>query len=267
MPHRKLYKCSIALIASFLIQCNLQPQIPTAAKDIPLFISSNTVNAASFQALEAQELFSQAYSFYIQARPMTALGEGSKPYAEAIRSISQAVTMEPENVDYLLLASQIYRGKGGLSFAKEYFTRAEFLLQKKILEHPDSIGANLDYAVLCYAGDVRYWPNYDDYLKKAKQAARHVISLCEKEKDTKDVQLPLAFAHLILGNSKKCEQNLEIATNSTCKFYHELFLDTVKKEKWFWPTKNADKEFLLYYMTDSGRNSSLPRRIENADKE
>ena len=210
-------------------------------------------------SLAAQEFFQQAYAAYCTARPMTAQGAGSKPYAEAIGAIAQATALEPENVDYLLLASQIYRGKGGIPYAKEYFSRAENILQEQLLTQPDSIDANLEYAILCYAGDVRYWPDYDSYREKAKKHAEHVISLYKKadqnpQKDSND-QIPLALAFLIKGDNASCEKLLAAMEHPTAEFYYELYEETVKKKEWFWSVKDAGKEFLLYYMTDPNRHN------------
>ena len=164
-------------------------------------ISSNRKALKPSFSTESRELFLQAYLSYSEARPMGALGKGSEPYAGAIHAIAQAVAMEPENVDYLFLASQIYRGKGGVSMAKDYFLRAEKLLQERIKKNPESIGANLDYAILCYAGDARYWEEYGAYLKKAQAQAKRVLSLCKKREGDEGVQIPMAWAYLVKGNA------------------------------------------------------------------
>ena len=217
--------------------------------ETPPFLAPEQV-AASPRLTEARELFQQAYAAYSKARPMTALGAGSEPYAEAIDAITRAIALEPENVDYLLLASQIYRGKGGISSAKEYFNRAEAVLLDHLSADPDSIDANLDYAILCYAGDVRYWANYSTYLKKAKKHADRVLSLCNKETHP----FSMALACLIKGNAKECERLLEMSGHPTVRFYYILYKNTVRKGTWYWPVKDAGKEYLLYCMTDPNRH-------------
>ncbi len=216
-------------------------------------ISSNRKALKPSFPTASRELFLQAYLAYSEARPVGALGKGSDPYARAIHAIAQAVAMEPENVDYLFLASQIYRGKGGISMAKDYFLRAEKLLQERIKADPESIGTNLDYAILCYAGDARYWKECDAYLKKAQVQANRVLSLCKKREGDEGVRIPMAWAYLVKGNAKECEKILSSSKLPATRFYLDLYKDTVKKGKWFWPAKDPGRELLLYYMTDGGR--------------
>ena len=249
---------------ALLLALSIHVSSPVHANPVEPFIPTVTGEQAEKKAflspsLAAQEFFQQAYAAYCTAKPMTALGAGSEPYAEAISAIAQATTLEPENVDYLLLASQIYRGKGGISYAKEYFSRAESILQEQLLAQPDSIDANLEYAILCYAGDVRYWPDYDSYREKAKKHAEHVIALYkradQKSQKSGSNQIPLALAFLIKGDNASCEKLLAAMDHPTAGFYYELYEETVKKNEWFWPAKDAGKEFLLYYMTDPHRHN------------
>ncbi len=230
------------------------------------FPSDSSTTTIECQSLEdglssmhtaARKLFQKAYAAYAKARPLTAV-QGNEFYAEAIGAIAQAVALEPENPDYLLLASQIYRGKGGVSYAKSYFSRAEAVLKKRIAQRPDSVRANLDYAILCYAGDARYWPEQEVYQKRARKYADKVIALCRAQEKTgkkyDNYSVALALAYLIKGNEGHCEKELKAAEDPAGKFYCALYEDTVKNKKWFWPTKDTGKEFMLYYMTDSNRN-------------
>ena len=59
-----------------------------------------------------------------------------------------------------MLASQLYRSKGANGFARQYFMSAEQNMLKRLEEEPNSIEYNLDYAIACYAGDVRFWSTY-----------------------------------------------------------------------------------------------------------
>jgi len=79
-----------------------------------------------------------------------------KYLAEAISCIAEAAAEQPENPDILLLASQIYRAKGGLSYARSYYKRACNLYKTIADLRPDDNAAQLAMAIACYAGDARY---------------------------------------------------------------------------------------------------------------
>ena len=87
----------------------------------------------------------------------------------------------------LLLASRIYRHKGGISFAKTNFSKAAAIYLERAMQQPESIQANLHAAIILYAGDVRYWDSYNDSRKNAVAYADKVIFLCKKEKSEKQI--------------------------------------------------------------------------------
>ena len=256
---------------------------------IPICIANDVQNnkqSLSNDSVTGQQLFKSAYDSYFNAQIAEDSSEVSKMYAKAITDISKAVTLEQHNSDYWILGSLIWRGKGGISYAKGYFNNSELLLNKKLKENPADIGANLDYAILCYAGDVRFWENYPFYENVAKEYARKTIDLCEskleKEENSNLVRV-IAMSKLILDKPDECKEllikaknidlkkaefsimkflGLEIKENtgkSSNAFYEELYENTISKNRWFWyvESHNIPKEFLLYYITDGSRNNNL----------
>ena len=212
--------------------------------------------------MEGRLLFENAWQGYYEARKALAELQRGEAYAKAIAGISLAATLEPENVDILLLASQIYRGKGGISYAKDYFAKAEKILLARIEDNPEDIGALLDYAIICRAGDARYWPNAKEYQGKAEKAADQVIKLCRRTGGSQEmgrVMRAAAVAYLVKGDTKRADRILKkVSTrDATNKFYYGLYESTVKKGEWLWPTKAVANEFLLYCLADSSRNASL----------
>ena len=236
--------------------------------------------------IAVQKLFNDACEAYFNAQVIESSNEVSKMYAKAISDISKACALEPANSDCLLLGSQIWRGKGGVSYAKSYFTNAEAVLRQRLEANPDDIVVNLDYAIACYAGDVRFWNNYSEYEKHAKKYAEKVVSLCKeklKKEDNSNLVRVMAMAKLILGKRDECQELLAKAKKKDTEsegfsllrffgfedekiehktanvFYNDLFTNTVAKGQWLWfaDAKNVDKEFLLYYMTDEARNNNL----------
>ncbi len=227
--------------------------------------------AGSYAGTEnAIELFDRAYVAYSDGKRASQANVRNEKYAEAINAISRAAILQPDNTDVLLLASQIYRSKGGIAYAKEYFARAESILIAQIAASPKDIGAYLDYAIACYAGDVRFKDNYDAYWKIAYQYADEVIRLVEQSGGGNAAQMrTMAFAYLIKGDTKRCGELLVQAAQSDAasKFYSELFFKTVAQGQWLWPVsaEGAEKEFLLYVLTDSSRYSGLFDKLKMAD--
>ncbi len=240
----------------------------------------------SNNSIAGQELFNSACDAYFKAQVIEDGTEISKMYAKAISDISKACALEPLNADYLLLGSQIWRGKGGISYAKSYFAKAENLLKQKLDLSPNDIPANLDYAIICYAGDVRFWNNYSKYKKQAEKYAEKVITLCKdelKKEDNSNFVRVMAMANLVLDKQDECQELFgkakqmdsedkgfslwkflgfeeeTVERESINIFYADLFENTVAKKQWLWKvdSKNIDKEFLLYYMTDEARNNNL----------
>ena len=146
-----------------------------------------------------------------------------------------------------MLASQIYRAKGGIPYAKEYFSRAKDLLEKKLAENPNADDVELKYAIICYSGDVRYWPEYKTYKHEAESCADKII---DENGSIATEKLETAMAYLIKGNGKRAEELIRgvAEINNTAKFWHKLYLDTVNQGQWIWPSNAPDRDFLLYYV-------------------
>ena len=240
----------------------------------------------SNNSIAGQELFNSACDAYFKAQVIEDSTEVGKMYAKAISDISKACALEPLNADYLLLGSQIWRGKGGISYSKSYFAKAENLLKQKLELVPNDIPVNLDYAIICYSGDVRFWNNYSKYQKQAEKYAKKVITLCKaelKKEDNSNLVRVMAMANLVLDKQDECQELFgkakqmdsedkgftlwkflgfeeeTVERESINIFYADLFENTVAKKQWLWnvDSKNIDKEFLLYYMTDEARNNNL----------
>ena len=105
---------------------------------------------------KAYEYEGAALTAYREARSTTDKRIANAKYTEAIKNINLALAIIPDSAEYSLLAAQIYRHRGGLSYAKNYFTQACSLYEKQLKDYPDSITLNLQYAIACYAGDARY---------------------------------------------------------------------------------------------------------------
>ena len=211
---------------------------------------------------DAAQLFMDAYHSYHRAKLSTSLSVQSEAYADAIRDISKACTIEPKNVEYLMLASQVYRSKGGSSYAKDYFARAEKILRERIDASPDDVHANLDYAIACLAGEGRF---SKEYQKKGEKTLDKTIRLCESEFKSKHpdggIVRALGMAYLLKGQQAKAEKMFVKAAElgSTSRFYYALYEDTVKKGTWIWPVgkEGAIREFCMYCLLDTSRNYSL----------
>ncbi len=208
---------------------------------------------------DAAQLFVSAYQSYNKAKTSDSLGIQSEAYAEAIRDISKACQMEPANVEYLMLASQIYRSKGGSSYAKDYFSRGERILQNRLEQESYSVSANLDYAIACLAGEGHF---SKEFRKKGEKSLDRVIKLCEGELKSEtrhgDIILALGMAYLLKGQHDKGEKALAKAADldSTSEFYHSLYESTVKNGTWIWKVgkDGAVREFCMYYLLDMSRN-------------
>ncbi len=278
---RKLSLGAVALILMMLPQSTFadskieQPEIQINAKQ-----------SESNNKISGQSLFESAYEAYFNAQVVDDNLVVSEMYAKSISNISKATALEQNNSDYWLLGSQIWRGKGGISYAQMYFSNAEELMLQRLEINSNDVVANLDYAIACYAGDVRFWSKYSAYKSKAEKHAKKVIDLCEdklKKEENSNLVRVMAIANLILDKEDKCQELLAKAKQMDSEdkgfslwkflgfeeetierktaniFYADLFENTVAKKQWLWAvdSKNVDKEFLLYYMTDEARNNDL----------
>ncbi len=203
--------------------------------------------------------FACAYDAYFTAKTIDDAQKKSEAYAEAIRKINAAVMQDEDDVDALFLASQIYRGKGGVAYAKNYFKRAEGVILEDLEKYPGKIDAHLYCAVLYYAGDVRFWEDYKVYRDKAVFHAKTVLKLCEKVEGDKK-ELPRlysvkAMAHLILDDREKCLKYLKKYASffPANEVYLNIFEEMVMRNTWYWKVsaESISKEFLLYLFTGS----------------
>ena len=212
---------------------------------MPCVVSANSLGNSDYTA---------AYEAYNRAKTATSLKVSTDAYADAISLVAKAVTKEPERFDYLVLASLIYRGKGGASYAQNYFLQAEKVIRAQIAADPNDIEAHLNYAILCYAGDGQFSQKALYYRREAQKEANLVVKLCQKalkeNSEATELRRLEALAFLIRGNKRECRKFLQDAADESDvdKTIAALYEDTVWKNKWKWTVNEVDKEFLLYVM-------------------
>lgn len=203
--------------------------------------------------------FNLAYEAYFAAKNTDAAIERGNFYSQAITNIAKANAMESDNIAYIALSMQIYRGKGVLPYAKSAALRAEKLLQDRLALKTDDAGALLDYAILCRAGDMAYRPEQQEYYQKSQQLAWQVCSLLASDKSS-DSLCAQAMANLVLGNKEQFLTLLKASAKTgggfgVSGFYLDLYKNTAAQNTWLWPAaeKYLDNEFLLYYLCDLSR--------------
>lgn len=225
--------------------------IPLAAKGSP--------------SRRAEELYGKAFTAYNEGKMIRDVGKRSEKYAEAIGAISEAASIEPENTEILILASSVYRAKGASKMAIDYFARAEATLLARLAREPEHIGANLDYAIISFAGEPRFGDGYAAWRKKAKKYADRVIKLTKKPAKSGDAPSMRAegLAYLVKGDAERCAALLTEAAkgDADSRFYSGLFAETVAKGKWLWSVgaESVGKEFLMYCLTEPARYEKMPR--------
>lgn len=229
--------------------------------------------------------FSDAVANYKNARMAEDAAEKSMFYAGAVKNINQAIVLKRDYAGAYLLASQIYRGKGGISYAKKYFNKALDVSADKLTACPDDIALNLEYSIMCCAGDARYWTDYSKYKDFAAMQARRVLVLCEQQESRKSTK-PVAevkdnntnenivaankveaakkdyafskfLAYIVLedyDNALLTAEKILAQTqaNALQKELAALYKDSVAQGKYLWVKnnrENAEKEFLLHCMT------------------
>lgn len=275
------------VLFSIILQSNVVNAESLAKENVHEDADTNSVEQkAALDEIKASQFFIEACTAYELARMETDAGKRSQFYADAVKSIAYIIATDAENGEAFLLASQIYRAKGGLPYAEKYLKRADNVFYNAVQANPQNIAANLDYAVFCYATSLTANSNQE---KKAQIYAEKTIKLIEEEKQlqsemkSKNNLRYEALAYLVKGDIRACEKLLSDAAdydkrsrehsdigeenyssstydrNHTTAniFYYLLFKDTVLQQKWIWPVavKNVDREFLLYYLTDLSRNS------------
>jgi len=256
----------------------------TGAMEIP---EEKILSAAMPLAEEekiSQENESLAWRQFCLAKNSNAADEQSEAYANAIKYISDATAIASAPPSTFLLGSRIYRHKGGSSYAKNYFTRAAAVYLDEAMQKPESVQANLNAAIILYAGDVRYWESYEQSKKNARDYADKVLTLCKKAKAEKKLEAAeeifleeataLAFlvkenvdqsnahfakAEKLWGNETAKTSSAFIKIITTNNFAeadsykpYELFKAFPQQGKWYWMVANqtdAEKEFLLNCLT------------------
>lgn len=178
-------------------------------------LESATVEAQHDHAknLKSEQSKLQVWRQYCIAKNSKEANVRSESYAEAIKHLNDALSYGGERPDVLLLGSRIYRGVGGISFAKQYFSKAAAIYLDDVLLNPESIKANLNAAIILYAGDVRYWDTYIDSRKKAIVYADKVLEIYNKKQAEKKIlacdelylEEAAALAFLVKENVSDCE--------------------------------------------------------------
>lgn len=212
---------------------------------------------------KAYEYEGAALTAYREARSTTDKRVANAKYTEAIKNINLALAIIPDSAEYRLLAAQIYRHRGGLSYAKNYFTQACSLYEKQLKDYPDSITLNLQYAIACYAGDARYYPEYEDYKSRAWLYAKQTLKLLEQNKNQyseAEALLPRLLAYVLLQDYNEAEKTAK-RINYVCDKHSleyataEQYKQLVAQGEWLWcisSKENAEKDFLLYSINEWG---------------
>lgn len=212
---------------------------------------------------KAYEYEGAALTAYWEARSTTDKQIANAKYTEAIKNINFALAIIPDSAEYRLLAAQIYRHRGGLSYAKNYFNQACSLYEKQLKDYPDSITLNLQYAIACYAGDARYYPDYEDYKSRACLYAMQTLKLLEENKkrySEEETLLPKLLAYVLLQDYNEAEKTAQ-RINYVCDKHSleyataEQYKQLVAQGEWLWrisSKENAEKDFLLYSINEWG---------------
>lgn len=242
--------------------------------------SDSLLPAAEVQKVKFDE--NEAWKQLCLAKNSKEAEAQSKAYADAVQYISAATTVSAAPPEAFLLASRIYRHKGGLSYAKNYFTRAAAVYLDEAMQLPDSIKANLKAGIILYAGDVRYWDSYEQSRKNARDYADKVLALCKKAKMEKNLSagkavfLEEAAALACLIKENEAESNAHFAkaeelwnkkelktdsvlinvvgatTAGSSYLPYELFKEFPQQGIWYWQVSSqtdAAREFLLNCLT------------------
>lgn len=212
---------------------------------------------------KAYEYEGAVLTAYREARSTTDKWVANAKYTEAIKNINLALAIIPDSAEYRLLAAQIYRHRGGLSYAKNYFTQACTLYEKQLKDYPDSITLNLQYAIACYAGDARYYPDYENYKSRACLYAKQTLKLLEQNQNQyseADTLLPRLLAYVLLQDYDAATRTVK-RINSICGKYSPAYTLAEEYERlvadgqWLWRVsskEDAEKYFLLYSIDEWG---------------
>lgn len=202
-----------------------------------------------------------ALAAYEAARKTTDKQLANSKYTEAIKNINLAITVAPDIAEYQLLASQIYRYRGGLSYARGYFAKACELYERQLKEYPESVTLSLQYAIACYAGDARYYPDYNEYKIRSYLFANQTLKLLEQGKYQENQALfPELLANIILQNYAQADKLAKrikyvCAKDSLEYASAEQYEQLAANGQWLWRVsskENAEKDFLLYSVSEWG---------------
>lgn len=190
-------------------------------------------------------------------------------FNEAIKAINLATIKEADNPLYWFLDAQIYRSRGGIGYAKNYFAKACGLYEERLKKYPESISFNLQYAVACYAGDAQFYADYGNYKSRAVKYAKKALQLIH-ETETKsefawllelvedDLVEQKFLAYIILQDDKKIAtlvKEIKSKYNKTDLQYNMAidYENLVANGQWHWKVNSrdgAEKAFLMYYLRD-----------------
>ena len=226
---------------------------PCVAADSNTGFPSASDFCISTESIASVNSYSQANSTYMEAMTLADKVQRTEKLNASVDFINSYLVDNPDSVKGLVLASEIYRARGGRSYAVKYNERAKFTLKKYIIESND-IHSMLDYAILCSAGDDRYADSSAENKDFAQKQAKIIIQLCQMrlndnvdENTKQNLRETLGIAYLILGDKKQCHEYLKMSSSPTL----DVFEHTVLTGTWLWPlnnVENVDKEFLLYYL-------------------
>lgn len=256
--------CACAMNTCFAhnIADNVEADAEAAAAYNCLYDAQGRVIYASDRN-KAYEYAGGALTAYQEARAVTDKRTANAKYTEAIKNINLALAIIPESAEYKLLAAQIYRYRGGLGYAKNYFAQACTLYEKQLKAYPDSITLNLQYAIACYAGDARYYPDYEGYKSRAVLYAGKTLKLLENNKNQyseADTLLPSLLAYVLLQDYNAAAKTVK-RINSICAKYSPAYALAEEYERlaadgqWLWRVsskEDAEKDFLLYSVDEWG---------------
>lgn len=212
---------------------------------------------------KAYEYAGAALTAYREARATTDKRTANAKYTKAIKNINLALAIIPESAEYKLLAAQIYRYRGGLGYAKNYFAQACTLYEKQLKDYPDSITLNLQYAIACYAGDARYYPDCEGYKSRAVLYAGKTLKLLEENKNQyneAEALLPRLLTYVLLQDYNEAARTAK-RINSICAQYSPAYAWAEQYERlategqWLWcvnSKEDAEKDFLLYSVDEWG---------------
>ena len=122
---------------------------------------------------------------------------------------------------------------------------------------------NLQYAIACYAGDARYYPDYEDYKSRAVLYAGKTLKLLEQNKNQyseADILLPRLLAYVLLQDYDAAARTVK-RINSICGKYSPAYTLAEEYERlaadgqWLWRVsrkEDAEKDFLLYSVDEWG---------------